>query len=453
MTPRIAVVDDEPRMARVLAMLLRREGYEVEAFEAPAAFLAAFEQQRFDLVMTDLKMPEMSGIELLAELRERDHGDDVPVIVMTAHGTIQTAIEAMKLGAFDFVEKPFDNDACKVLVARALERTRLVRENHYLRAELRERYRLDNLIVASDAMRQTFELAHRAARSRATVLVWGESGTGKEVVARSIHYHSDRVGKPFVAVNCKAFAQGVLESELFGHKKGAFTGATQDRRGVFERASGGTIFLDEIGEVDMAFQTKLLRVFQEYEVQPVGSEHAIPVDVRLVVATNKNLQEEVAQGRFREDLYFRLAVIPIHLPPLRERRADILPLARHFLGRWSKELGRGTMTWSDEVEEYIKVHDWPGNVRELENTLERAVVLARTDRIELDDLMVGSIAAGGMRHVDGQDDRLDAVVDEATRRHVRLVLERVDGKRQEAADILGIDRTTLYRLMKKLDLD
>jgi DNA-binding NtrC family response regulator len=447
MTPRIAVVDDEPRMARVLAMLLGREGYEVEAFEAPDDFLVSFEQQRFDLVMTDLKMPQMSGIELLEKIRARDA--DVPVIVMTAHGTIQTAIEAMKLGAFDFVEKPFDNDACKVLVASALERTRLVRENHYLRAELRERYRLDNLIVASDAMRQTFELAHRAARSRATVLVWGESGTGKEVVARSIHYHSDRVGKPFVAVNCKAFAQGVLESELFGHKKGAFTGATQDRRGVFERASGGTIFLDEIGEVDMGFQTKLLRVFQEYEVQPVGSEHAIPVDVRLVVATNKNLQEEVAQGRFREDLYFRLAVIPIHLPPLRERRADILPLARHFLKRWSQELGRNTMSWSDEVEEYIRGYDWPGNVRELENTLERAVVLARTERIELEDLMVDSISGKNRRG----GDRLEEVVDEATRRHIRLVLERVEGRRQDAADILGIDRTTLYRLMKKLDLD
>ncbi|MEC9396712.1 MAG: sigma-54 dependent transcriptional regulator, partial [Myxococcota bacterium] len=347
------------------------------------------------------------------------------------------------------VPPPSHNAAGRVPAPRALPPPRLVRENHYLRAELRERYRLDNLIVASDAMRQTFELAHRAARSRATVLVWGESGTGKEVVARSIHYHSDRVGKPFVAVNCKAFAQGVLESELFGHKKGAFTGATQDRRGVFERASGGTIFLDEIGEVDMGFQTKLLRVFQEYEVQPVGSEHAIPVDVRLVVATNKNLQEEVAQGRFREDLYFRLAVIPIHLPPLRERRADILPLARHFLKRWSQELGRKTMSWSDEVEEYIRGYDWPGNVRELENTLERAVVLARTERIELEDLMVDSISGKNRRG----GDRLEEVVDEATRRHIRLVLERVEGRRQDAADILGIDRTTLYRLMKKLDLD
>lgn len=448
MNPRIAVVDDEPRMARVLAMVLRREGYEVEAFNAPADFLAAFATQRFDLVMTDLKMPGMTGIELLASIRTQD--EDVPVIVLTAHGTIQTAIEAMKLGAFDFIEKPFDNDATKVLVARALERTRLVRENHYLRGELREKYRLDNLIVASDEMRETFSLAHRAARSRATVLVWGESGTGKEVVARSIHYHSERVGQPFVAVNCKAFAEGVLESELFGHKKGAFTGAVQDRQGVFERADGGTIFLDEIGEVDMGFQTKLLRVLQEHEVQPVGGTEAIKVNVRVVVATNKNLKREVEEGRFREDLYFRLAVIPIHLPPLRERRADILPLARHFLARWSKELERGSMTWDDEVERYLRQHDWPGNVRELENTLERAVVLAPDDCITMQDLMLESVpkSAGS----DRPGDTLEEVVDEATRRHIRVILQRVDQKRQDAAEILGIDRTTLYRLMKKYEI-
>ncbi|CAN0090356.1 unnamed protein product [Laminaria digitata] len=447
MIPRVAVVDDEPRMARVLAMVLRREGYEVESFEQPEAFLDAFSERRFDLVMTDLMMPIMSGIELLAALRERD--EDVPVIMLTAHGTVKTAIEAMKLGAFDFVEKPFDNDACKALVKRALSMTRLVRENHYLRAQLRERYRLDDLIVASDIMRETFDLAHRAARSRATVLVWGESGTGKEVIARSIHYHSERVGGPFVAVNCKAFAAGVLESELFGHRKGAFTGASHDRQGVFERAAGGTIFLDEIGEVDMGFQTKLLRVLQEHEVQPVGAPEAIPTDVRVVVATNKDLEEEVRQGRFREDLYFRLAVIPIHLPPLRERRAEILPLARHFLGKWRRELGRSAMSWSEEVEAYLRQHDWPGNVRELENALERAVVLARTDTIQMEDLMVSASALAQS----ADRDTLQSVVDEAQRRHIRAVLERAEGRRQVAAEILGVDRTTLYRLMKKFGID
>lgn len=441
LTPRIAVVDDEVRMALVLAMVLRREGYEVVDFNRAADFLAAFDAEPFDLVMTDLKMPDMDGIALLGELSRRAVG--VPVVLLTAHGTVANAIEAMKLGAYDFVEKPFDNKACMALVRRALEHTRLERENRYLRAALPQNHRLSDVIVESEPMRQVFDLARRAAKSRATVLVSGESGTGKELVARSIHYHSQRVGEPFVGINCKAFASSVLESELFGHARGAFTGAHADRKGVFARAHRGTLFLDEIGDVDMAFQTKLLRVLQEHEVQPVGAAMPTPVDVRVVAATNRDLRLEVREGRFREDLYFRLAVIPIHLPPLRQRRAEIIPLARHFLSRWRQELSRDLHGWTPEVEAFLVSHDWPGNVRELENTIERAAVLAPDPVITLADLMLDE--AGAPLSIDAT---LEAALNATTTRHVRAALAHHD-TRQAAADALGIDRTTIYRLMKR----
>jgi two-component system response regulator AtoC len=337
-TPQIAVLDDEARMTEVLAMLLRREGHEVRCFTDPQACLAAIAEHGFDLLFTDLKMPGMDGLAVLTEARRL--APDMPVVLMTAHASVATALAAVRAGAFDYVEKPFDNDACRALAQRALEVTRLQRDNRYMRARLRQLGADDEVVTASPAMREVFALAARAARSRATALVCGESGTGKELVARAIHRHSDRVQGPFVAVNCKAFAGGVLESELFGHEKGAYTGASQTRAGVFERADGGTLLLDEIGEIDLEFQAKLLRVLQTREVLPVGGSRARTVDVRVVAATNRDLRAEVTAGRFREDLYFRLAVIPIRLPPLRERPEDILPLARHFLARWSAELGR-----------------------------------------------------------------------------------------------------------------
>ncbi len=447
MKPRIAVLDDEQRMVDIIGMVLRREGYAVETFQAPDAALSALEKRPFDLLLTDLKMPGRDGVDVLSRARELD--PELPVILITAHATLQTAVEAMRRGAFDYVEKPFDNTELKTLVKRALDVNRLSRENRYLRAELAQRYALDAVVSESPAMREVLDLTRRSARSRSTVLISGESGVGKELVARAVHFHSDRVGSPFVAANCKAFAEGVLESEIFGHEKGAFTGADRARPGLFERAHGGTLFLDEIGEIGPDFQTKLLRVLQERTVQRVGGSEEREVDVRVVAATNRDLRAEVAAGRFREDLFFRLAVIPIHIPPLRERREDILPLARHFLARWNAELGRALSGWSAPVEQFLVSHAWPGNVRELENAIERGVVLARGDEIGLDDLLIDPEAPAG----EAPEARgLQAFLDAAAAERIRAVLAEAGGVRIEAARRLGVDRTTLYRLMRKFGI-
>ncbi|MCA9528069.1 MAG: sigma-54-dependent Fis family transcriptional regulator, partial [Myxococcales bacterium] len=437
MTPRLAVLDDEHRVAEILALVLRREGYTVDAFHAPAACLQALADRAYDLLITDLRMPDLDGVEVLRRARALDPA--LPVILITAHADVPTAIAAMREGAFDYVQKPFDNEACRALVRRALEVTRLARENRVLRAELKARYALDDLVAVSAPMVDALDLARRAARSNVTVLITGESGTGKEVIARAIHVHSDRVARPFVAVNCKAFAEGVVESELFGHERGAFTGADRARPGVFEQAEGGTLFLDEIGEVGPDFQARLLRVLQEREVRRVGADRARPVDVRVLAATNRDLQAEVRAGRFREDLYFRLAVIPIQIAPLRDRRADVLPMARAFLVRMNAAQGRALSGWTEEVERWLLTHDWPGNVRELWNTLERGVVLARGDVITLADLLIGATSPAGPA-----DELLSAHLDRRAAEHIRATLAAVGGTRVEAARRLGIDRTTLY---------
>lgn len=447
MKPRIIVLDDEQRMVDILAMVLRRDGYEVSTFVQPQAALDALRAELCDLLLTDLKMPGTDGLTVLQQAKAID--PELPVILITAHATVATAIAAMREGAFDYVEKTFDNDELKTLVRRALEVTRLARENRYLRAELHSRYEFESLVAESTAMREVLDLVRRAARSRSTVLITGESGTGKELLARAVHYHSDRVGCPFIAVNCKAFAEGVLESELFGHEKGAFTGADRVKPGLFERAHGGTLFLDEIGEVNTDFQGKLLRVLQEKKFQRVGGNEERAADVRLVAATNRDLHAEVSAGRLREDLYFRLAVIPVHIAPLRERREDILPLARHFLHKWNKEVARKISGWSAEVEAYLLRYPWPGNVRELENALERGVVLARGDTLELDDLLIDAESEQPRIEENGPAKGLQTFLDQAAAERVRTVLKEVHGARTEAAKRLGIDRTTLYRLMRK----
>lgn len=447
MKPRLLILDDEQRMVDILAMVLRREGYEVRPFVDAKEALAALHAEPFDLLITDLKMPDMDGLTVLAQTKKID--GEIPVILITAHASVATAIAAMREGAFDYVEKPFDNDELKNLVRRALDVNRLARENRYLRAELKQRYTLDALVAESPAMREVLDLVRRAARSRSTVLITGESGTGKEMIARSVHYHSDRVGQPFVAVNCKAFAEGVLESELFGHEKGAFTGADRNKPGLFERADGGTVFLDEIGEVNADFQGKLLRVLQERKFQRVGGTSERTVDVRVVAATNRDLRAEVAAGRFREDLYFRLAVIPVHLPPLRERREDVLPLAHHFLAKWNTELSRQLSGWTPDVETYLLKYNWPGNVRELENTIERGVVLARGEQMTLSDLLIDTEPDNGASAAENGSGDLQSFLDQAATERIRSVLKDVHGARLEAARRLGIDRTTLYRLMRK----
>ena len=385
MKPRVLVVDDEPRMAEVVAQALARGGCECTCASSGAEALARLEEHAVDVVVTDWKMPEMDGLALLAELGRRRPG--LPVVLLTAYGSVPSAVAAMRAGAFDYVTKPFDNDELRAVVARAVELQRLARENRYLRQEVASRYGPETIVAESARSRELLDLVRRVAPARATVLIQGESGTGKELVARLLHYWSDRVGRPFVAVNLKAFAEGVIESELFGHEKGAFTGAIGARAGCFERADGGTLFLDEIGEISSEVQAKLLRVLQEGEVLRVGGSGPRAVDVRVVAATNRVLRDEVATGRFREDLFFRLNVIPIHLFPLRERAEDVLPLAQHFLARYAGEAGR-RLVLSAEAKAAIAAHPWPGNVRELENAIERAVVLARSEEITPEDLLL-----------------------------------------------------------------
>jgi DNA-binding NtrC family response regulator len=399
-----------------------------------------------DVVVTDWRMEDLDGVELL----RRTHAarPATPVILVTAYGDVPSAVAAMRAGAFDYLTKPFDNDELRALVDRALEIRRLRDENRELRREILGS-RDAEVVAESPAMKEVIDLVDRAAPSRAAVLILGESGVGKEIVARRLHFASDRVARPFVAVNAKALAETVLESELFGHEKGAFTGAFSGHAGCFERAHGGTLFLDEIGEVSASFQGKLLRVLQDGEVQRVGSTSPRKVDARVVAATNRDLRAEVAAGRFREDLFFRLDVIRIVVPPLRERKEDVLPLARFFLERHARASGR-ELRLSREAEEVLLAHDWPGNVRELSNAIERASVLGRGEEIHGEELLldrraaVNAMAGGGVT--------LQEAVDRAVEERIRSALAESGGRKAEAAAVLGIERTTLFRWMKRLGI-
>jgi len=369
---RILIVEDNPVDQRLFEQALSDPTREIEICSDGREALAAFERRSADVVISDIMMPNMEGNELLTELHRR--APNLPVILVTRFGSISAAVTTMHAGAFDYVTKPVEVIELQTRVKRALELDQLQHENDTLRQELSGRFGPDAVVAESIESRRLMELVRRIAASHSTVLIQGESGTGKELIARLVHYWSDRVGRPFVAVNCKAFAESVLESELFGHEKGAFTGAVAARQGCFERASGGTLLLDEIGDISPEFQAKLLRVLQESEVLRVGGAKPRRINVRVVAATNSSLKDKVSAGNFREDLYFRLNVIPIQLLPLRERREDILPLARAFLARMAAETGRH-MTLDAEAAEMLLRHSWPGNVRELENAIERAVVL------------------------------------------------------------------------------
>jgi DNA-binding NtrC family response regulator len=447
MKPRLVVLDDEPHLVEVVGMLFRRDGYDVRSFVSPRECLASLERDPADLLITDLRMAEADGLSVLRAARAID--PELPVVVLTAYGSVASAVEAMREGAFDYVQKPFDNDDLLAVVRRGLRLSALSRENRFLRAQLASTEAPLGMVAESAAMRDVLDRVRRAARSRSTVLLTGESGTGKELVARAVHYYSPRVDGPFVAVNCGALPDTLIEAELFGHERGAFTGAVSARAGLFERAEGGTLFLDEIGELGAEVQSVLLRVLQEREVVRVGGNASKRVDVRIVAATNRDLAAEVRHGRFREDLYFRLAVIPIHVSPLRERPEDIGALVTLVLERTSRELGRPTPALGDGVLDALRRRAWPGNVRELENLVERAVVLSRGPAIGIDDVGVGD-------ERDRQDSpaptRLDAHLDRVTADHIATVLEATGGRRIEAARRLGIDRTTLYRLMKRYGL-
>ncbi|HUA32578.1 MAG TPA: sigma-54 dependent transcriptional regulator [Candidatus Binataceae bacterium] len=472
MSERILIVDDDELMARYVERILASAGFECEVCLDAEKALNACETRRIDLVISDVVMPSMNGTELMRRIRERM--PMLPVILLTSYGSIEAAVEAMRAGAFGYLTKPAKDDELLMLVRRALEMTRLERENRLLRQELNERYGPDAFVAVSDHSRTLLESVRRIAPSRATVLIQGESGTGKELVARLIHFWSNRVGQPFVAVNCKAFGEGVLDSELFGHEKGAFTGAIMARPGCFERASGGTLFLDEIGDIGADFQAKLLRVLQEGEILRVGGAAPRKIDVRVVCATNRNLREEVGAGRFREDLYFRLNVIPVTLAPLRERRDDIVPLARHFLSSGATLVGRN-LRLSAEAERALHDHAWPGNVRELENVIERIIVMAHGDEIGPQDLVLDTAvivprangAAAAVEPLatpleaapiaqDGSSDEdeyatLDETLDLAIANRLREAIERARGNRSEAAKMLGLNRTKFYRLLRRIE--
>lgn len=371
----ILIVDDEANIRRVLDAVFTKDGYRVLTVENGRKALDIISTEpNLDVLLCDLIMPDLNGIEVLKSAREIN--PFLSVVMITAHGTIKTAVDAMRFGAFDYITKPFDMDEIKLIVRNALERRRLLAENTELKQELRSHYKFDEIVGSSGKMQEVYKIIERVANSNATVLIRGESGTGKELVARAIHFNSPRSAKPFIAVSCAALPETLLESELFGHEKGAFTGAAGQKAGRFELANQGTLFLDEIADVSLAMQVKLLRVLQERKFERIGGTKTLNMDVRLIAATNRNLEDDVAAGGFREDLYYRLQVIQVFLPPLRDRKEDIPPLVEHFVEKFNKQNGRSMKFASPECMDLLMRYDWPGNIRELENVIERGVVLA-----------------------------------------------------------------------------
>jgi DNA-binding NtrC family response regulator len=441
---RVLIVDDDPASRRLLEVRLRPLECDVATATNGEQALVAIRKDVPDLVLLDLQMPKMDGIEVLRALRK--DGINVAVIVITAHGSIETAVEAMKEGAYDFITKPIDANHFDIVVRKALEREGLKRELELFSEDADKRYRL--VIGKCAKMNEAVETAKKAATSKATVLLLGESGTGKEIFARAIHNWSERKSQPFVAINCVGLSKELLESELFGHEKGSFTGADQLKKGKMELANGGTVFLDEIGDVSQELQTKLLRFLQEREFDRVGGVKSIRVDVRVVAATNRDLDVAVKEGRFREDLYHRLNVVPILLPPLRERREDIPALARHFLQRFAKDVKKNLSEISEEALNKLSVYDWPGNVRELANVIERAVVLGQGPEIAPHDLPARIVAAQSEPKSDGISYR-DAM-DAYRRQLVVRALAQTQGNRAAAARALGLHEKYFLRLLKSL---
>src|SRR5579875_1877692 len=456
---RVLIADEDRELVQTAERLFTQSGYECEICDSGDAVLSALKQRGADVIVIGLQIPGMGGLELLQQVRSRR--PDVPLILLGVDPNPGTAMAAMRHGAFDYIAKPFTDDELNASVKRALDMSLLQRENRQLRQQLDMASVAAGFVAESPASKNILSIVRRVAPSRSTVLIEGESGTGKELVARLIHYWGQRADGPFVAVNCKAFAEGVVESELFGHEKGSFTGAIAARAGCFERASGGTLFLDEIAETGPDFQAKLLRVLEDGEVLRVGASKPRKVDVRIVAATNRTLRKEVANNRFRGDLYFRLNVIPIHIPPLRERPEDILPLARHFLDFHSTEAGR-PISLTPEAERTLCSYNWPGNVRELENVIERAVVMSGAEQLTSDafaldrgveePLETEATSMNGAGPAHATNGSLQDCLDRAAAVRIRAALESAKGNRALAAHELGVDRTTLYRLMKRLGL-
>lgn len=438
---RVLVVDDELIVRESIIGWLRKSGYEARGADCGTMALEMLSGMHFDLVFLDMKMPDMGGIEVLSRIKEKY--PEVMVVMITAYGTVETAVEAMKLGANDYLMKPFEPELLAVLVEKLLQQQRLIEENILLRESMAGRMEFENLVGASACMQRLFSMIEEVAAVDTPVLIQGETGTGKELIARAIHSKSGRARGPFVAINCGAFTETLLESELFGHEAGSFTGALRARKGRLEMAQEGTLFLDEVGEIPIKMQVDLLRVLQEKKFQKVGGSKDISVDFRLISATHRDLSKQAREGTFRQDFYFRLNVIELHAPSLRERKGDIPVLARHFLDRFRKETNKPVTGITKQGLEALEAYDWPGNVRELENALERAVVLARgrsLTREDFDFLFRGS------------DPVVPRSLEDVERRHIEQILNFTQGNISRAASILGINRTTLHTKIKRYGL-
>lgn len=449
MPANILVIDDEDSMCNFMDIMLTKEGYKVDTVMSGRDAISLLKSKKYDLVIADLHMPEMTGIEVLKEVKE--FKEDQDFIVMTAYASVDTAIEAMKQGAVDYITKPFKVDEIKIAIEKSLSHKTLVKENETLKKQLRGDNSFDNFIGTSKEVVNLKMLALRIADSDSTVLIRGESGTGKDLIAKAIHHHSPRNKGQFVTINCAALPESLLESELFGHKKGSFTGAIRDKEGLFKVADGGTFFLDEIGNTSLSIQVKLLRVLEDKKITPVGGTEPIGVDVRLIAATNANLEDDVKEGKFRADLFYRLNVIPLTIPPLRERREDIELLIHHFIKKFCDKLNIKIKTIEPKAKELMINYIWSGNVRELENTIERAVLLCQDDILKLSDFPE---RLKKLEHTEivNDSDPVNPTLESIEKAYIHFVMSQTRGKKAEAAKILGIDPSTLYRKIDKYDL-
>ena len=450
MTAHVLLVEDEINMAKTQAKILQRKGYEVDTACNGREALRMLEGATFDVVITDLKMPVMDGMQLLREMNAKARG--CPVIVLTGHGTIESAVEAMQRGAVDYLTKPCNPDELLLKVDKLLETKRLREEVAQLRREVRAYKKFGELIGQNAEMRQIYTVIGAVSANKSTVLVTGESGTGKELVARTIHQKGPWADRPFMAINCGAMSETLLDSQLFGHRRGAFTGAIADHNGVFQAANGGTLFLDEIAEIPFALQVKFLRAIQEKEVTPLGSSRPVKVDVRIIAASNRNLEEEVKKGTFRDDLFYRLNVVPIHLPPLRERREDIPLLIEHFIAAFSTEYKVEPKQITPEALDKLEFYPWPGNIRELQNVIERVFALSRSDALTLADLP-GAIVGFEEKPVNFHDLAELPTLESMERSLIATALRKSQGNKNEAARLLDIDRQRLYRKIEKYGLE
>lgn len=445
----IVVIDDDPEMRSMVHDHLTRQGYQVKSFGSSPDAVKYLSSSQLDalgteLVISDLRMPDLDGMDVLQQIRRLPN--QFPVIIMTAFATVDTAIEGLRRGAFDYITKPFKLTEMTLTVERALSFFRMKKLNQTLTSEMKKNWSRQSIVGKSPAIQEIFDLIERVGPSNTNVLITGESGTGKEVVARALHNASPRADKAFIAINCTAIPETLMESELFGHMKGSFTGATADKKGLFEEAQGGTIFLDEIGDMDVALQAKLLRVLQERTIKPVGSSQSKPIDVRVIAATHKDLKKSIANQTFREDLYYRLSVIPIVMPPLRHRSEDIPLLAHHFLQKYSALNNRKVLNFTQDGLRKLMSFTWPGNVRELENMVERLVVLARGNQIDAHDIPSSEQSSG--EQFFGKSTTDLPTLEELEKRYIEFILEKTGGKKEKASQILGINRRTLYRKEK-----